>query len=155
MAPSVRDERILQFESDLIPCVSIGKPDESQLVSYVDVDNFKLVQDAVNLLAVNGYKFFTNSYRANANWKRYFKMWDSNGKFSLKITLKNWKKNWESLNFAFNHDFQYTQWEGARKRNYDTYKNLSKMKESKGYKKVMKFFDKLKKGVEWFEKIAY
>ena len=64
MAPSVRDERILQFESDLIPCVSIGKPDESQLVSYVDVDNFKLVQDAVNLLAVNGYK---KIYLINAN----------------------------------------------------------------------------------------
>ena len=64
MAPSVRDERILQFESDLIPCVSIGKPDESQLVSYVDVDNFKLVQDAVSLLAVNGYK---KIYLINAN----------------------------------------------------------------------------------------
>ena len=64
MAPSVNDKRILQFESDLIPCVSIGKPDNSQLVSYVDVDNFKLVGDAVNLLASNGYK---RIYLINAN----------------------------------------------------------------------------------------
>lgn len=106
-------------------------------------------------LAVNGYKFFTNSYRANANWKRYFKMWDSNGKFNLKITIKNWKKNWEGLNFAFNHDFQYTQWEGARKRNYDSYDYLEKMKASKVYKKVMDFFDKLKEGVKKFEKYAF
>lgn len=64
MAPSVKDERILQFENDLIPCVSIGKPDEAQHISYVDVDNSKLVQDAVNLLAVNGYK---NIYLLNSN----------------------------------------------------------------------------------------
>lgn len=106
-------------------------------------------------LAVNGYKFFTNSYRANANWKRYFKIWDSNGKFSLKVTIKNWKKNWDSLNFAFNHDFQYTQWEGARKRNYAVYDALEKMKDSQSYKNVMKFFDKLKDGVQKFEKLAF
>ena len=64
MAPVVKDERILQFESDLIPCVSIGKPDEGQPISYVDVDNSKLVQDAVNLLVVSGYK---NIYLINSN----------------------------------------------------------------------------------------
>lgn len=64
MAPVVKDERILQFENELVPCVSIGKPDASQSISYVDVDNLKLVQDAVNLLAVNGYK---NIYLLNAN----------------------------------------------------------------------------------------
>lgn len=64
MAPVVKDERILQFESELVPCVSIGKPDASQAISYVDVDNFKLVQDAVNLLTVNGYK---KIYLLNAN----------------------------------------------------------------------------------------
>ncbi len=106
-------------------------------------------------LAVNGYKFFTNSYRANANWKRYFKIWDNNGKFSLDVTIKNWKTNWKGLNFAFNHDFQYTQWEGARKRNYDSYDFLEKMKDSKGYKNVMDFFDKLKDGVKKFEKYAF
>lgn len=63
MAPMVKDERILQFESDLIPCVSIGKPHE-ELISYVDIDNSKLVQDAVNLLAVSGYKHI---YLLNAN----------------------------------------------------------------------------------------
>lgn len=64
MAPMARDQRILQFESDLIPCVSIGKPDETQSISYVDVDNVKLVQDATGLLAVNGYK---KIYLINAN----------------------------------------------------------------------------------------
>ena len=106
-------------------------------------------------LAVNGYRFFTNSYRANANWKRYFKIWDSNGKFSLDVTLKNWKTNWKGLNFAFNHDFQYTQWEGARKRNHATYHFLEKMKDSKAYKNVMNFFDKLKEGVQKFEQLAF
>lgn len=64
MAPMMKDERIVQFESDLVPCVSIGKPDNSQSVSYVDVDNVKLVQDAVGLLASNGYK---EVYLLNAN----------------------------------------------------------------------------------------
>ena len=64
MAPVVKDERIMHFESDLIPCVSIGKPDESSNISYVDVDNAKLVADAVTLLAVNGYK---KIYLINSN----------------------------------------------------------------------------------------
>lgn len=106
-------------------------------------------------LAVNGYKFFTNSYRANANWKRYFKIWDSNGKFSLDVTLKNWKTNWKGLDFAFHHDFQYTQLEGARKRNYTSYNFLEKMKDGKAYKNVMNFFDKLKEGVQKFENLAF
>lgn len=64
MAPVVKDERILQLENDLIPLVSIGKPHEENLISYVDVDNSKLVQDAVGLLAVSGYKTI---YLLNAN----------------------------------------------------------------------------------------
>ena len=64
MAPMAKDQRILQFESDLVPCVSIGKPDESSNISYVDVDNSKLVQDATGLLAANGYK---KIYLLNAN----------------------------------------------------------------------------------------
>ena len=64
MAPVVNDQRIIQFESDLIPCVSIGKPDNAINTSYVDVDNSKLVADAVNLLALNGYK---KIYLLNSN----------------------------------------------------------------------------------------
>lgn len=64
MAPLVKDERILQFESDLIPCISIGRPSEAQSIGYVDVDNCKLVGDAVSLLAVNGYKHI---YLLNSN----------------------------------------------------------------------------------------
>lgn len=64
MAPLVEDERILQFESDLIPCISIGKPNDAQSIGYVDIDNYKLVVDAVNLLADNGYKYI---YLLNSN----------------------------------------------------------------------------------------
>jgi len=64
MAPVVKDERIMHFESDLIPCVSIGKPDESSSISYLDIDNAKLVADAVTLLSVNGYK---DIYLINSN----------------------------------------------------------------------------------------
>jgi len=64
MAPVTNDQRITQFESDLVPCVSIGKPDKSHSISYVDVDNRKLVEDAVNILATNGYK---KIYLLNAN----------------------------------------------------------------------------------------
>ena len=64
MAPTVNDQRIMQFKSDFVPCVSIGKPDQTHSVSYVDVDNFKLVSDAVNILAINGYK---NIYLLNSN----------------------------------------------------------------------------------------
>lgn len=106
-------------------------------------------------LAVNGYKFFTNSYRANANWKRYFKLWDSKGNFSLKVTLTNWKTNWKGLDFALHHDFQYTQLIGARKRNHGVYNFLEKMKDGKAYKNVMNFFDKLKEGIQKFEKLAF
>ena len=64
MAPVVKDERILQFESDLIPCISIGKPLEENSISYVDIDNSKLVQDAVNMFAVSVYK---SIYLLNSN----------------------------------------------------------------------------------------
>jgi LacI family transcriptional regulator len=64
MAPVVNDQRITQFESDLVPCVSIGKPDESHSISCVDIDNFKLVADAVNILTSNGYK---KIYLINSN----------------------------------------------------------------------------------------
>ena len=64
MAPMVNDRRIMQFESDLVPCVSIGKPDQSYSLSYVDVDNSKLVLDAVNVLEINGYE---KIYLLNSN----------------------------------------------------------------------------------------
>lgn len=64
MAPVINDQRIMQFESDLVPCVSIGKPDKSHSISYVDIDNRKLVADAVNILATNGYR---KIYLLNAN----------------------------------------------------------------------------------------
>ncbi len=64
MAPVINDQRITQFESDLVPCVSIGRPDKSHSINYVDIDNRKLVADAVNILVTNGYK---RVYLLNAN----------------------------------------------------------------------------------------
>ncbi len=67
MAPTAnRDERISMLSDELIPCVTIGRPDASQTISYVDIDNIRLVQNAVNMLAVNGYK---KIYLLNASEK--------------------------------------------------------------------------------------
>ncbi len=67
MAPASHDdERIAQLENELIPCVSIGKPADSQRISYVDVDNAKLVKNAVHLLVLSGY---TRIYLLNSNEK--------------------------------------------------------------------------------------
>lgn len=102
--------------------------------------------------AVNGYKFFTGKYRANAKGVKHFKVWDTDGKFSVKKMIKNWKHNLKTLDYAFTHDFQYTQWVGARKRNHATYATLEKMKKHWTYKTVKTFFDKLGDGVEWVDK---
>ena len=55
-APLIGDHRILQIENNATPCVSIGKPGDNTHLSYVDIDNVKLIHDAVNILAVNGYE---------------------------------------------------------------------------------------------------
>lgn len=112
---------------------------------------------AVNIwnMGRNAKLFFRNEYRANANWKNEFKMWDSKGRFSFDKTIKNWKTNLKGLDHAFTHDYQYTQWIGARKRNYQFFNSLEKMKKSTYYKNTMKFFDKLKDGVKKFEKYAF
>lgn len=55
-APLIEDYRILQIENNATPCVSIGKPGDNTHLSYVDIDNVKLIHDAVNILAVNGYE---------------------------------------------------------------------------------------------------
>ncbi len=78
MAPASHDdERITQLENELIPCVSIGKPADSQRISYVDVDNAKLVKNAVHLLALNGYR---QIYLLNSNEKLNIS-WDRTGAF--------------------------------------------------------------------------
>lgn len=63
-APMMQDRRIDQIESNSTPCVSIGKPGTGVNMSYVDVDNAKLVRDAVSVLAVNGYEtiYLINSH---------------------------------------------------------------------------------------------
>lgn len=52
MSPCVDDERLKQIESDRIPCVVIGRP-ESAALSYVDIDNVKLVRDVCDALNKN------------------------------------------------------------------------------------------------------
>lgn len=103
----------------------------------------------------NGYLFFTGKYRANARGIKHFKVWDENKQFSPEEMLKNWKHNLKTLDYAFTHDFQYTQWVGARKRNHPTFAALEKMKDHWTYKRVMFFFDKLGDSVEWLDKHVF
>jgi DNA-binding LacI/PurR family transcriptional regulator len=86
-APMLLDRRILRFESDSIPCVSIGKPNASTEMSYVDVDNYKLVHDAVNVLALNGYEtiYLINSRESlNISRERTIAFLDAMRESSLK-----------------------------------------------------------------------
>ena len=103
----------------------------------------------------NGYTFFTKKYRKKANWKRHFKMWDSDGNFSLEKLVKNWEKNKAGLEYAFKHDFTYTQWVGARKRNHPTFAALERMKKSKSYKIGQKIFEGYQNVIHKFEQFAY
>lgn len=50
MTPCVNDERLLQIESGRISCVVIGRPENDLNVSYVDIDNIKLVKDVTEKL---------------------------------------------------------------------------------------------------------
>ncbi|MCD8373186.1 MAG: LacI family transcriptional regulator [Clostridia bacterium] len=56
LAPEMQDLRITHIESNSIPCVVIGKADSESEMSFVDVNNEKIVEDAVNLLYSGGYK---------------------------------------------------------------------------------------------------
>ena len=58
MTPLVDDMRIVQMEKQRIPCVIIGRPDDSVKISYVDVNNVQLVSDVVDRLASSGYRKF-------------------------------------------------------------------------------------------------
>lgn len=52
MSPCVNDERLKQIESDRIPCIVIGRP-ENEYLSYVDIDNVKLVRSVCEALNKN------------------------------------------------------------------------------------------------------
>lgn len=52
MSPCINDERIKQMESDRIPCIVVGRPEHEDL-SYVDIDNVKLVRDVCEALNKN------------------------------------------------------------------------------------------------------
>lgn len=52
MSPCVNDERLKQIESDRIPCVVVGRP-ENEYLSYVDIDNVKLVRGVCEALNKN------------------------------------------------------------------------------------------------------
>lgn len=51
MSPCVDDERFTQLENDRVHCVSIGRPDRTGGISYVDVDNERFVYDVVKTLS--------------------------------------------------------------------------------------------------------
>ncbi len=50
MSPCTNDERLKQIESERISCVVIGRPENDMGLSYVDIDNIKLVKDVTEKL---------------------------------------------------------------------------------------------------------
>lgn len=47
MSPYLHDERLAQIDSQHISFVVIGRPENSESINYIDVDNVKLVKNAV------------------------------------------------------------------------------------------------------------
>ncbi len=65
MSPCVDDKRLQQIENDCIDCVVIGRPDSELGLSYVDIDNVKLVNDVCEqLIAAYG----TDIYLINSDY---------------------------------------------------------------------------------------
>lgn len=58
MTPLVDDARISQLEKQRIPCVIIGRPMDGIGISYVDINNVKLVGDVAERLYGQGYRKF-------------------------------------------------------------------------------------------------
>ncbi len=58
MTPLVDDARISQLEKERIPCVIIGRPAKEVSISYVDINNVKLVGDVAERLYARGFKRF-------------------------------------------------------------------------------------------------
>ncbi len=58
MTPLVDDARILQLEKQRIPCVIIGRPAEDLHISYVDINNIKMVGDVADRLYAQGCRRF-------------------------------------------------------------------------------------------------
>lgn len=58
MTPLVDDARISLLEKQRIPCVIIGRPMKGIEISYVDINNVKLVGDAAERLYEQGYRKF-------------------------------------------------------------------------------------------------
>lgn len=58
MTPLVDDIRIRQMEQQRIPCVIIGRPAQELEISYVDIDNVKLVSAVVRRIYEKGFRNF-------------------------------------------------------------------------------------------------
>ena len=103
------DERIALLEDELIPCVSIGKPADSQMVSYVDVDNARLVRNAVHLLALSGY---TKIYLLNSSEKLNISC-DRTASFLKALTDKKLEGDGSSICYcteSSEHNAEYNPW---------------------------------------------
>lgn len=66
LTPLVDDFRLAQMEKQRIPCVIIGRPDKESDISYVDVNNVRMVADVTKRLYEQGYRRFclVNSERS-------------------------------------------------------------------------------------------
>ncbi len=83
-------------------------------------------------------KFFTNSYRKGANWKRHFDTKTTKyGKFSIKRTWESFKTNMKGIDYAFK-DKALIQKQGMLKRTSKFYKNFSKFSKDSVFLKTLK-----------------
>lgn len=84
----------------------------------------------------NVCKFFSNSYRANANWKNDFKMWDKGWKFSFEKFKKNFSYNVKAFYNSFKNNYSINQMQGVAKRKYDWYKKFSAFTKDTNFKTI-------------------
>ncbi len=65
LSPTLKDERIVNLESNRIPCVVIGHPDRNLNLSFVDVDNHKLTYEITDILLKQYRKVYMINSRGN------------------------------------------------------------------------------------------
>lgn len=89
---------------------------------------------------MNICKFFSNAYRANANWKNSFKMWTKDGKFSFDAFKKNFSYNVKAFYDSFGNNHSINQMKGVAKRKYDWYKKFSEFTKGTDFRNIKKAY---------------
>lgn len=77
MSPCLHDERVMQFDSQHINFVVIGRPENSDSISYVDIDNTALAKNtAIKLMELSG---LDNIYLVNSGEEMTISLDRTNG----------------------------------------------------------------------------